>query len=115
MLYVFRTPSQSPVRPPMIRAQSSSPVRSVKPPQPHQSRPITPTAQQSPQYRAPPRAPSLPGKLPPGAKRPTFTRPLGQLPMREGESVTLECMFEAYPVPEVIWSRHGQQIQDGNR
>lgn len=57
----------------------------------------------------------MPAQLPPGAVRPKITRHLGKLPLIEGETVRLECMFEGYPTPQVIWSRHGYPLEDGNR
>ena len=107
----FRTPSQSPVRP-VIRAQSASPARTHKSPAPQMNfRPPS-----APRAQAPiPPAPTPSGPLPAGSSRPRFTRPLGQLPMTEGDPITLECMFEGKPTPQIIWSRHGQVIKDGNR
>lgn len=116
MIITCRTPSPSPVRAPMLRAQSASPIRAPRSPGPQQQfRPSTPRSPVPGHHGAIPRAPSLPAKLPPGSTRPRFTRPLGQQPMTEGEPVTLECIFESYPPAQVTWSRHGQIIQDGNR
>lgn len=54
--------------------------------------------------------PFFPERTPDGMP-PVFTIPLRDMTCMDGDKVVFECKVSGYPVPDVIWTRGGQEIK----
>ena len=45
-------------------------------------------------------------------KRPFFMRPLHDLEVKEGDSVTFECHVDGNPPPTIVWKMNKKEIKE---